>query len=90
MAIRTIANDIDDILVLKSLQNLDFLLNRLDALSISRKELVSKQFEGHVLLWVLERSGEIYLRSISLSERRENLIFIVEDRMFLLGVHGSN
>jgi len=78
-AVRAITNNLDDIWVLKSLKDLDFLLNGLDRVGISLQELLTKKLESDTFGWVVNFTGQIHFRSVSLAERLENVILSVEN-----------
>lgn len=69
--------------MLQALEDLDLLLNRLDGVAVSGEELFSKQFEGDLLLWVADRSSQVNLGGVALSEGTQNLVLIIEDWVFL-------
>ena len=76
--------NLDDILVLKPLQNLDLLLDRLDGLLVSLEELLPQEFESVALLGVFDGPHEVDFRSVAFTKRAEDFILLVEDWVILL------
>lgn len=84
VAIRSVPDDVDDVSMVEALEDLDLLLDRLDAVSISLQKFFSQQFEGKLLLWLLERANQVDLRGVTLSKRAEDFILTYEYWVFHL------
>jgi len=68
MAVRTIPNNLNDVLVLQSLKDLDLLLHSLDRILVSLQELFTQKLEGYNLVGILETPGLIHLGSVAFSK----------------------
>jgi len=86
VSIRTVAEDVYNVVMLKSLKNLDFLLNRLDRVSISLKEFFSQKFQGNSFA-ILQRLSQVDFRGVAFSEGGEDFVFVVENWVLLFGFH---
>ena len=82
--------DLDDVGVLKALENLNLLLDRLDGFLVSLEELLSQELEGVALLGVFDRPHEVHFGSVAFTKGAEDFVFFVEDWVVLLfGFLGS-
>ena len=73
---------IDDSLVLKVLQNGDFVVNRNDRVLITAEEFFLQNLDSSVLL-SSDELAEVNFAGVALTEGLEDLILIIEDRMSL-------
>ena len=83
MSVGTISKNINNVIMLESLKNLDFLLYRLDGVGISLEEFFSQQFQSN-LLTVFQRFSQVDLGGVAFSEGGKDFIFVVEYWVLLL------
>lgn len=76
--------EFDNSIVLHVFENSDLVLNWINGVLISLKELFLKHFNGNKVVLVVQISGKVNLRGISLTKRFDNFIAIVEYRMCLM------
>jgi len=69
--------------MLESMQNLYFLLERLEGLFIVSEYLVLDEFDSYKLVWVLEIASKIDLGGPALAKLVHNLVLFVENGVFL-------
>ena len=86
MSIWAVTKNIDNVAMLQSLENLDFLFDWLDGVSISLEELFSQKFKGNFVS-VLQRLSQVNFRSVTFSEGGEDLELVVENWVLLFTFH---
>ena len=78
MACVTILVEADDAGVVKVLENSDLVVNRKDGVLVSSEELFLEDLDGCVVLSSND-SSQVHLGGVSLTERLEDLVSLVED-----------
>jgi hypothetical protein len=82
MAVRAVTNNVDDVFVLQALEDLNFLLDRLDGAGVARQELLAEQFKCDGVAG-LHVPSLVDFRGVAFSEGGENLPLVVEDWVLL-------
>ena len=84
IAVGTISLNLDDMGMLKALENLNLLLDGLDGFLVSLEELLSQEFQGVALLRVFDGPHKVHFGSVAFTEGAEDFVFFVEDWVVLL------